>query len=162
VPREYDYTETDRVLFDQMILAAKRAAQESDDPHRQVGAAIFNKTNKKISAGANSLPDELIGKRVQLLEKIHETPESKYFLLEHAERTAIVRAVKLKEDMSEGTIACTLFPCADCARALVSHRIKRLVVPKSESNNPRDIKWNDHYVYSRQILVSANVEIIEN
>jgi dCMP deaminase len=80
-------------------------------------------------------------------------------MLEHAERNAISDARKRGHSLIGATMYGTLFPCADCARAIVAAGIRRLVVPPSIPDLQRDEKWNTHFHYAREIIALAGVEV---
>jgi deoxycytidylate deaminase len=90
---------------------------------------------------------------------IQQDPNWKYFMFEHAERNAIFGAEKLGKSVKGATMYCTLFPCADCARAIVAASVRRLVVEAPGPANPRDEKWQAHHHYALQILELSGVAI---
>lgn len=102
----------------------------TDDPKGKivlqsaVGAVIVKNWNE-LSRSANVLPPELKAAMVKKGQVIEE--EDRYHLIEHAERSAIFKAVRARADLSGSTIYCTRFPCSDCARAIVWAGIKRAV-----------------------------------
>jgi deoxycytidylate deaminase len=53
----------------------------------------------------------------------------------------------------------TLFPCADCARAIVAAGLSRLVVLGLDKDPMRDAKWLEHYRYAERILAMAGVAV---
>jgi dCMP deaminase len=86
-------------------------------------------------------------------------PAWKYFVLEHAERNAIYAAYAEGKSLAGATMYGTLFPCADCARAIVAARLSRLVIFGLGENPDRDEKWLEHYRYAEEILVRAGVTV---
>ena len=146
---------------DQKFLRqCKAASRESHDPHRQVGVVIVSQSGHLLATGTNK-PPLAMNLRLQDSHKaITEDPAWKYFMLEHAERNAIVNARQLGHVLDHSTMYGTLFPCADCARAIVAAGIARLVVPSPKNNSPRDVKWQAHYSYAVQIFKLAGVQIV--
>jgi dCMP deaminase len=61
----------------------------------------------------------------------------RYFLIEHAERAAIFKALLAGRDLAGATIYCTRFPCSDCARAVIWAGIKRAVFPAGFAGEDR-------------------------
>ena len=57
------------------------------------------------------------------------------------------------------TMYTTLFPCADCARAIIAAGIKRLVAPYSTPSTKADAKWLQHFEHSQRMLYRARVEL---
>jgi dCMP deaminase len=143
----------------QFLFRCDEVRRESFDPHRAVGAVIVSRNDSIIGTGTNKPPSEMGFTLQEIHELFAHDPKSKYFLLEHAERNAIADAYKNGQPIIGATIYCTLFPCADCARAIVSAGILRLVVPEQALDPIRDIKWADHYLYAREIFEKARVQV---
>lgn len=141
------------------LYRCEEVRSESFDPHRSVGAVIVSSDGLTVTDGTNKPPNELGFSRGELHALIAREPQSKYFLLEHAERNALSTARKSGQKLEGATIYCSLFPCADCARAIVSAGISRLVVPEQAFDPVRDIKWEDHYRYARTIFDRAQVRV---
>jgi dCMP deaminase len=80
-------------------------------------------------------------------------------MLEHAERNAIFAAYAEGKSMVGATIYSTLFPCADCARAIVAAGLSRLVVLGMTKDPVRDEKWLEHYRHAERIFARAGVAV---
>jgi dCMP deaminase len=78
-------------------------------------------------------------------------------VLEHAERNAIFDALLPRNLLKGATMYSTLFPCADCARAIVASGVSRLVVLGVELDLDRDQKWLDHYRHAARIFELAGI-----
>lgn len=146
---------TDRLFLEQSEAAKK----ESHDPNRQVGVVIVSPTGHLLATGSNRPPEAVNLTLQESHRAIAEDPNWKYFMLEHAERNAISNARQLGVSLRGATMYGTLFPCADCARAIAAAGIRRLVVPAPEANTQRDEKWQSHFDYARQIFVLSGVEV---
>lgn len=100
------------------------SAQRSKDNHTQVGACIVNPEHKIVSVGYNGMP---IGCDDDLMpwEREGDFLNTKYPYVCHAELNAILNraAVSLKGC----TIFVTLFPCNECAKAIIQSGIRRVV-----------------------------------
>ena len=103
---------------------AALSAMRSKDPGTQVGACIVNDKNKIMSVGYNGMPlgcsdDEYPWDR-------EGTPlDTKYLYVCHAELNAILN---FRGGSLEGCrIYTTLFPCNECAKAIVQKHIKEVV-----------------------------------
>jgi dCMP deaminase len=142
----------------QFLLRCERIKKDSHDPHRQVGVLIVDEHDQVVAVGTNAPPAEFGLSLSESHTAIETDPNWKYFMLEHAERNAINSARKNGKSLERTTMYGTLFPCADCARAIIAAGIARLVVP-APGNLDRDQKWLDHYRYSRQILELAGVRL---
>jgi dCMP deaminase len=145
-------------LTPQDILYLRECAAiktESHDPDRQVGAVIVDRNGQVLASGSNRPPDALRLTVEDSHELILRDPSWKYFMLEHAERNAINNAMRLGNKLDGASMYSTLFPCADCARAIVSASITRLVVPHPNADPERDQKWRAHYDYAQKIFELA-------
>ena len=113
-----DYISWDEYFMGVALLAAKR----SKDPNTQVGACIVSEDKIILSTGYNGFPagcsdDEYPWDR--------EGEETKYPYVVHAELNAILntRGVSLKG----ATIYVALFPCNECAKAIIQSGIREIV-----------------------------------
>lgn len=146
---------TDLLFLKQCEVVKK----ESHDPDRQVGVVIVDPMGRVLATGSNKPPTAL-GLTVQDSHSaIVSDPEWKYFVVEHAERNAVNNARDLNRSVKGATMYGTLFPCADCARAIAAAGISRLVVPPPEANPLRDEKWQSHFQYARQIIELSGVQL---
>src|SRR4030088_2668505 len=69
-----------------------------------------------------------------------------------ARRNAIFAAYAHGKLLVGATMYGTLFPCADCARAIVAAGLSRLVVIGVPKDPVRDERWLEHYYHSERIL----------
>lgn len=131
----------------------------SDDPKARlvvesgVGAIIATPVSE-ISASANVLPPRL--KSAFKVQGTAVTDESRYFVIEHAERAALFEAYQAGANLEGATMYCTRFPCSDCARAIVWSKITRIVVPRGFKGEAR---WIDAQRAALQILRSGGVVV---
>ena len=101
------------------------ASQRSKDPNTQVGACIVNDDNKIMSVGYNGFPrgcsdDEFPWEREGGKER-----ETKYPYVCHAELNAILNAGG--NDLKGCRIYVALFPCNECAKAIIQCGIKEVI-----------------------------------
>ncbi|PZN99488.1 MAG: dCMP deaminase [Hyphomicrobiales bacterium] len=98
-------------------------ASWSDDRSRQVGAVIVDTENNVLSIGYNGFP-----RRVDSVRSHRHSREGgeKYLWIEHAERNAIYSAVRSGASTRGARMFVSLFPCADCARAIIQSGILEL------------------------------------
>ena len=102
------------------LLSAKR----SKDPNTKVGACIVDEDNKVVSIGYNGMPRKV--DENQLSWNKGEGLDSKYLYVCHAEFNAILN-IRNGASLKNCTIYVTLFPCNECAKAIVQTGIKKLV-----------------------------------
>lgn len=109
------------------ILSALR----SKDPSTQVGACIANDDNKVVSIGYNGMPQGLNDD--QMPWGHGEGLESKYLYVCHAEFNAILNS---QISNLKGTkIYVTLFPCNECAKAIIQTGIKEVIYLDNKYEN---------------------------
>lgn len=103
---------------------AALSAKRSKDPNTQVGACIVNDGNKIMSVGYNGFPkgcnDDLFP-----WERSGDELETKYPYVCHAELNAILN--NRGANLEGCRIYVTLFPCNECAKAIIQSGIKEVV-----------------------------------
>ena len=114
-----DYLTWDEYFMGIALLSAKR----SKDPSTQVGACIVNKHKKVVGLGYTGFP---IGCDDDSLPWNREGNflETKYPYVCHAELNAILNSIK---DLQDCAIYVALFPCNECAKAIIQSGIKEVV-----------------------------------
>lgn len=117
----------DYITWDEYFMGiALLSAERSKDPSTQVGACIVSENNKILSTGYNGMPigcndDEMPWKREA--EKPNDT---KYPFVCHAELNAILNSPSLI-DNKNAKIYVALFPCNECAKAIIQSGIKEII-----------------------------------
>ena len=139
----------DYISWDEYFMGvAQLAGLRSKDPNTQVGACIVSPDNKILSMGYNGLPlgcsdDEFPWAREG------ETLETKYPFTVHSELNAILN---YRGGTLEGAkIYVTLFPCNECAKAIIQSGIRTLIY---DSDKYAD---SDSVVASKRRLDAAGV-----
>jgi dCMP deaminase len=133
--------------------------EKSHDPDRKVGAVIADDADQVLSVGTNAPPSALKLTLADSYEAVRKDRAWKYFMLEHAERNAIFAAYAEGKLLVGSTMYTTLFPCADCARAIVAAGLSRLVVLGLAKDPIRDEKWLEHYRHADRMLAMAGVDV---
>ena len=148
MPKKKDYLSWDEYFMGIALLAAKR----SKDPNTQVGSCIANDDNIIVSIGYNGFPrgcsdDEFPWERTA--EKMEDT---KYPYVVHSELNAILNG---RQNLSGCKIYVTLFPCNECAKAIIQSGIKHIYYLSD--------KYHDTptQFVSRRLLDSAGVKYTE-
>jgi len=115
-----DYISWDEYFMGVAMLSARR----SKDPNTQVGACIVSKDNKILSMGYNGLP---IGCSDDVFpwEREGDTLDTKYPFVAHSELNAILNY--RGGGLDGAKLYVTLFPCNECAKAIIQSGIKTLV-----------------------------------
>ena len=136
---------------DYFMGLAHLSAMRSKDPSTQVGAVIVDERKRVVSIGYNGMPygcddDEFAWEREgQFLD-------TKYPYVVHAELNAILNAPR---PVIGCTIYVSLFPCNECAKAIIQSGIKRIVYEDDKYADTDAIKA------SKRMLLSASVELIQ-
>lgn len=113
-----DYINWDEYFMGVAILASKR----SKDPNTQVGACIVDKDNVILSTGYNGFP---YGCSDDEFPWAREGTDTKYSYVVHAELNAILNS--RGKDLKGATLYVDLFPCNECAKAIIQSGITELV-----------------------------------
>jgi len=140
----------DYISWDEFFIGvAKLAAQRSKDPNTQVGACIVDSDNRILGTGYNGMPNGCSDDELPWESK-GEKKDVKYSYIVHAELNAILNSsVSLKGC----TIYVGLFPCNECAKAIVQSGIKEVVYV---SDKYHDV---DIFQISRSIFNMAGVKL---
>ena len=130
---------------------AHLSALRSKDPNTQVGAAIIDENHRVVSVGYNGFPkgcsdDEFPWSRSG------GVLNSKYAFVVHAELNAILNSPR---SVSGCTIYVSLFPCNECAKAIIQAGIKRIVY---ESDKYADTETT---IASKKMLQAAGIELVQ-
>lgn len=119
------FKRTDYIKWDEYFMGiAKLSSMRSKDPNTQVGACIVSPSNKILSMGYNGFPigcsdDEFPWTREG------EPLDNKYFYTTHSELNAILNYRGGSLDNCKMYV--TLFPCNECAKAIIQCGIKEIV-----------------------------------
>lgn len=102
------------------INMAQVIAKRSKDPSTQVGACIVSKDNKILALGYNGFPNGCNDDSLPWT-KSGDFKDTKYAYVVHAELNAILNA---SVALNNSDIYVTLFPCNECAKAIIQSGIK--------------------------------------
>ena len=138
-----DYISWNEYFMGVAVLASKR----SKDPNTQVGACIVDKNNIILSTGYNGLPygcsdDEYTWERTG--------EDTKYKYVVHAELNAILNAQG--KDLKNARIFVDLFPCNECAKAIIQCGIKEVIYLYDKYADSKET------IASKKMLSSAGVK----
>lgn len=128
---------------------AHLSALRSKDPNTQVGAVIVDEDKKVVSIGYNGFPKGCDDDAYPWTSE-GSTLESKYAYVVHAELNAILNSPR---SVKGCTIYVSLFPCHECAKAIIQSGIKCIVY---ESDKYAD---SDSVQASKRMLKSASVAL---
>ena len=116
---------TDYISWDEYFMGvAQLSGMRSKDPSTQVGACIVSSDNKILSMGYNGFPNGCSDEEFPW-EKDGDELDTKYPFVTHSELNAILN---YRGGSLDGTkLYVTLFPCNECAKAIIQAGIKTVV-----------------------------------
>ena len=145
--KRQDYISWDEYFMGIALLSAMR----SKDNNSQVGACIVSPENKILSLGYNGMP---IGCNDDDMpwEREGDDLETKYMYVCHSELNAILNSPN--HDLRGSRMYVTLFPCNECAKAIIQSGIRKIVY--------EDDKYAaaDNVIASKKMLNAAGVELV--
>lgn len=134
---------TDYISWDEYFMGISLlSAQRSKDNHTQVGACIVSEENKILSVGYNGMP---IGCNDDIMpwEREGDPLDTKYPFVCHAELNAILNRGEVS--LKNARIYVSLFPCNECAKAIIQSGIKEVVY------------WQDKYADTHGVKASKKM-----
>ncbi len=112
------------ISWDQYFMGvALLSAQRSKDPNTQVGACIVNSEHRIVGVGYNGFPAGC-GDDSLPWDREGEYLDTKYPFVVHAELNAILNSI---QNLRGCTIYVALFPCNECAKAIIQSGISEIV-----------------------------------
>lgn len=117
---------TDYISWDEYFMGiALLSAQRSKDNSTQVGACIVNDQHKIVSVGYNGMPIGCVDDEMPWEREAESPLDTKYPFVCHAELNAILNSSF--GNLSGCTLYVTLYPCNECAKAIIQSGINRVV-----------------------------------
>ena len=142
----------DNVLtWDEYFMGlAHLSALRSKDPNTQVGEAIIDENHRVVSVGYNGFPTGVSDDEFPWSRE-GDVLTSKYAFVVHAELNAILNS---QRSVRGCTIYVSLFPCNECAKAIIQSGIKKIVYESDKYNGV------DTNIASKRMLRAAGVELV--
>ncbi len=139
-----DYISWDEYFMSVAVLSSMR----SKDPNTQVGACIVTPDKKIVGTGYNGFP---IGCSDDDLpwDREGSAYDTKYPYVCHAELNAILNSTR---DLKGCTIYVALFPCNECAKAIIQSGIKTIIYKEDKYADTDGVRA------SKRMLDQAGVE----
>ncbi|MGN0676585.1 MAG: deoxycytidylate deaminase, partial [Ruminococcus sp.] len=127
------------ISWDEYFMGiAKLSAQRSKDSSTQVGACIVNEEKKIVAVGYNGMPTGCNDDDMPW-ERTGETSlDTKYPFVCHAELNAILN--RNTASLKNATLYVTLFPCNECAKAIIQSGIKKVVYAENKYADTEGVK----------------------
>ena len=128
---------------------AMLSKERSKDPNTQVGACVVNNQNRIVTMGYNGLPNGCDDDMCPWDKRTGSLEETKYAYVAHAELNAILNH---RGSVENCILYVTLFPCNECAKAIIQSGIKKIVYLEDKYNGtPENIA-------SKKLLDAAGIK----
>ncbi|MBS5806229.1 MAG: dCMP deaminase family protein [Firmicutes bacterium] len=145
----------DYLSWDEYFMGiAKLSALRSKDPSTQVGACIVSDDNRILSIGYNGAPNGFHDDEFPWSRE-GEALNTKYMYVCHAELNAILNFRGNKRDFENSKIYVALFPCNECAKAIIQSGIKEVIYLSDKYHN------EDNAIASRRLFDACGVKYHE-
>lgn len=112
---------------------AKISALRSKDPVTKVGACIVNESNHVVALGYNGMPTGCDDELMPWGKGDSNILQTKHPYVCHAELNAILNSGGRK--LSNAVLFVTLFPCCECAKAIIQVGIKKVIFDEIKNEN---------------------------
>ena len=138
------------ISWDEYFMAiAKLSAMRSKDPSTQVGACIVGADNRILSIGYNGTPNGFNDDEFPW-NREGDNLNTKYPYVCHAELNAILNS---NHDLKNSKIYVTLFPCNECAKAVIQSGIKEVIYLSDKYENTNST------IASKKMLNMAGIKL---
>lgn len=139
----------DVLSWDEYFMGlAHLSALRSKDPNTQVGACIVSPDKKVVGIGYNGFPRGCSDNDFPW-NREGGVLDSKYAYVVHAELNAILNS---NQDLRGCTVYVSLFPCNECAKAIIQSGIKRVVYESDKYAH------TETTIASKKMLAAAGVK----
>lgn len=118
------------------MAIAMLSAQRSKDPNTKVGACIVNADKKIVGIGYNGMPTGVDDSEMPWDRSAESPLDTKYPYVCHAELNAILNSIK---NLKGCTLYVTLFPCNECAKAVIQSGIKKIVYAENKYKDSESV-----------------------
>ena len=141
------------ISWEEYFMAiAKLSAMRSKDPSTQVGACIVSNDNRILSIGYNGAPNGFSDEEFPWARE-GKNLDTKYPYVCHAELNAILNYRGSKKDLENAKIYVDLFPCNECAKAVIQSGIKEVIYLSDKYENTNST------IASKKMLNMAGIKL---
>ena len=138
------------ISWDEYFMGiALLSGERSKDPNSQVGACIVSPDNKILSIGYNGFPIGCSDDEIPW-DREGEFVDTKYPYVCHSELNAILNYTG--STLKQSRIYVTLFPCNECAKAIIQSGIKEVIYMSDKYKDTDSVK------VSKKMLDMAGVK----
>ena len=140
------------ISWDEYFMGiAHLSSKRSKDPNTQVGACVVDQDNKIVTVGYNGMPRGVKDSEVPWARE-GGFKETKYAYVVHAELNAILNTPR---SLKGCTLYVSLFPCNECAKAIIQSGIKKIVYESDKYDG------TDGNIVSKKMLKLAGIELVK-
>ena len=141
----------DYISWDEYFMGiAKLTGLRSKDPSTQVGCCIVSPEHKILSMGYNGFPTGVSDDDFPWAREAEDELDTKYPYVTHSELNAILNYRGGSLDGCK--LYVTLFPCNECAKAIIQSGIKSLIYADDKYASTSGVRA------SKRMLTAAGVE----
>lgn len=138
------------ISWDEYFIGiALLSGERSKDPNSQVGACIVSPDNKILSIGYNGFPIGCSDDEIPW-DREGDFVDTKYPYVCHSELNAILNYTG--STLKQSRIYVTLFPCNECAKAIIQSGIKEVIYMSDKYKDTDSVK------VSKKMLDMAGVK----
>lgn len=138
------------ISWDEYFMGiALLSGERSKDPNSQVGACIVSPDNKILSIGYNGFPIGCSDDKIPW-DREGDFANTKYPYVCHSELNAILNYTG--STLKQSRIYVTLFPCNECAKAIIQSGIKEVIYMSDKYKDTDSVK------VSKKMLDMAGVK----
>ncbi len=139
--------------YRELLKECYEYSKKSNHPSTHTGALLVDKKGEVVLGGTNNFPKGV----KETKERI--TGDNKHLYPNHAERDLVYKAAKKGIKTDGLTMVMPWLPCINCANAVISSGIKKLIVHKEMIERTRE-GWQQELKDATKILQEAGVKII--
>jgi len=134
------------------VRVARALATLSKDPSTKVGAVIVGPDLEIRAVGYNGFPRGVVDDPER-----YENRDLKYDFITHAEMNAICNAARAGTGTKDCSLVVTsLYPCGECAKAIIQAGIKTIYAPAQQANG----RWDDSLTTAEVMFQEAGIEVV--
>ena len=141
------------------MAMAKLISKRSKDPNTQVGAVIVSSDDRILSVGYNGFPNGCSDDEFPWARSAKREYDTKYPYVVHAELNAILNFRGDNKAFEGSTLYVTLFPCHECAKAIIQSGITRLVYLDNKYQDTEDFKESLRMLKSASIVIDPYTDL---
>lgn len=127
--------EENNISWDEYFMGiAQLSSLRSKDPKTKVGSVIVGEDNRILSIGYNGFPNNCSDEEFPWVAEAENELDKKDFYVVHSELNAILNYKGNRTNLEKSKIYVTLFPCCECAKAIIQCGIKEIIFKQDKES----------------------------